>query len=58
MELKKGYTLLFNVISDAIEEVEEVMRKSQETMRKSEKLLLTLKKAQQEVEERYINEDE
>ena len=50
MELKEEYTLLFNAISEAIEEVEEAIRKS-------ERLLLMLKKAQRDAEERYINQE-
>jgi len=51
MEIKKDYALLFNAISDAVEELEEALRHG-------EKILLMLKKAQQVTEEMYINDDD
>jgi len=50
MKITKEYTLLFNTITDIIEEVEE-------SICKSERLLRMLKRVQQQAEEASIADD-
>jgi hypothetical protein len=49
--VEKGYILMFNEITDEIEELEEIMRKCKRRIQK-------LKKAQKDAEEHYMSEDE
>ena len=51
MEVKKEYAFLFNVVSDAIGELKEALRKG-------ERCLQMLENAQQTTEEMHINDDD
>jgi len=51
MEIKKEYSVLFNAISDAIEELEMALNKG-------ETCLKILKDAQRQTEEMYINKND
>lgn len=51
MEIKKGYTVMFNTISDTIEELEKIIFKANNCLE-------LLKRAQVEAEEIFISESE